>query len=57
MKGVKDLLLIRIMVLDSFSSRLFLPNRVGVWGGSAGGHLVALLGTSGDVDRWDAVKG
>ncbi|MBI3740223.1 MAG: alpha/beta hydrolase [Chloroflexi bacterium] len=22
------------------------PNRVGVWGGSAGGHLVALLGTS-----------
>jgi acetyl esterase/lipase len=24
-------------------------NRVGVWGASAGGHLVALLGTSGDV--------
>ncbi len=22
------------------------PNRIGVWGGSAGGHLVALLGTS-----------
>lgn len=25
------------------------PERVGVWGASAGGHLVALLGTSGDV--------
>ncbi len=25
------------------------PNKIGVWGGSAGGHLVALLGTSGDV--------
>lgn len=25
------------------------PERIGVWGGSAGGHLVALLGTSGDV--------
>jgi len=25
------------------------PKRVGVWGSSAGGHLVALLGTSGDV--------
>jgi len=25
------------------------PERVGVWGSSAGGHLVALLGTSGDV--------
>ena len=25
------------------------PDRVGVWGSSAGGHLVALLGTSGDV--------
>ncbi len=25
------------------------PNRVGVWGSSAGGHLVALVGTSGDV--------
>lgn len=24
--------------------------RVGVWGSSAGGHLVALLGTAGDVD-------
>ncbi|MBN1124986.1 MAG: alpha/beta hydrolase [Sedimentisphaerales bacterium] len=24
------------------------PNRIGVWGGSAGGHLVALLGTTGD---------
>ena len=25
------------------------PNRIGVWGDSAGGHLVALLGTSGDA--------
>jgi len=25
------------------------PNRIGVWGSSAGGHLVSLLGTSGDV--------
>jgi acetyl esterase/lipase len=25
------------------------PKRIGVWGGSAGGHLVALLGTSADV--------
>jgi acetyl esterase/lipase len=25
------------------------PNRIGVWGSSAGGHLVALLGTSGGV--------
>jgi acetyl esterase/lipase len=25
------------------------PDRFGVWGSSAGGHLVALLGTSGDV--------
>ncbi len=25
------------------------PNRIGVWGGSAGGHLVALMGTAGDV--------
>jgi acetyl esterase/lipase len=25
------------------------PNKIGVWGASAGGHLVSLLGTSGDV--------
>ena len=31
------------------------PNRVGVWGSSAGGHLVALLGTAGDVSKWDEV--
>lgn len=29
------------------------PDRVGVWGSSAGGHLVALLGTAGDEARWD----
>ena len=30
------------------------PERFGVWGSSAGGHLVALLGTSGDVKEFDA---
>lgn len=29
------------------------PNRIGVWGASAGGHLVALLGTAGDVNDFD----
>ena len=29
------------------------PQRIGVWGSSAGGHLVALLGTSGDVKDFD----
>ena len=29
------------------------PGRFGVWGSSAGGHLVALLGTSGDVKAFD----
>lgn len=29
------------------------PNRFGAWGSSAGGHLVALLGTSGDVKNFD----
>ena len=29
------------------------PNRFGVWGSSAGGHLVALLGTSGDVKAFE----
>jgi acetyl esterase/lipase len=29
------------------------PNRVGVWGASAGGHLVALLGTTGGVKEFD----
>ncbi|HZS09640.1 MAG TPA: alpha/beta hydrolase [Blastocatellia bacterium] len=29
------------------------PNRFGVWGPSAGGHLAALLGTSGDVKEFD----
>ncbi len=30
------------------------PERFGVWGSSAGGHLVALLGTSGGVKEFDA---
>lgn len=29
------------------------PNRFGVWGSSAGGHLVALLGTSGEVKEFE----
>ena len=29
------------------------PTRFGVWGSSAGGHLVALVGTSGDVKPFD----
>jgi acetyl esterase/lipase len=29
------------------------PNHIGVWGASAGGHLVALLGTAGDVNDFD----
>ena len=29
------------------------PQRFGVWGSSAGGHLVALAGTSGDVKQFD----
>ena len=31
--------------------------KVGVWGSSAGGHLVALLGTSGGIGKWDQVGG
>lgn len=30
------------------------PQRFGVWGSSAGGHLAALVGTSGDVKEFDA---
>ena len=29
------------------------PDRFGVWGASAGGHLAALLGTSGDISAFD----
>lgn len=29
------------------------PDRFGAWGSSAGGHLVAFLGTSGDVKEFD----
>ena len=29
------------------------PTRIGVWGASAGGHLVALLGTAGDEAAFD----
>ncbi len=28
------------------------PDRFGAWGASAGGHLVAMLGTASDVDAW-----
>lgn len=33
------------------------PDRVGVWGSSAGGHLVALLGTSGGVKELEGKVG
>jgi acetyl esterase/lipase len=33
------------------------PDHIGVWGASAGGHLVALLGTSGDVKDLDGRDG
>jgi acetyl esterase/lipase len=29
------------------------PNRFGAWGASASGHLVAMLGTAGDVNEFD----
>jgi acetyl esterase/lipase len=29
------------------------PNRFAAWGSSAGGHLVALLGTTGDINEFD----
>jgi len=29
------------------------PDRFGVWGSSAGGHLAALVGTSGNIDSFD----
>jgi acetyl esterase/lipase len=33
------------------------PQRIGVWGSSAGGHLVSLLGTSGDVKELEGNNG
>jgi len=33
------------------------PQKIGAWGGSAGGHLVALLGTSGDVKALEGSGG
>lgn len=33
------------------------PDRIGVWGTSAGGHLVSMLGTSGDVPSMDGSIG
>jgi acetyl esterase/lipase len=33
------------------------PGRIGVWGASAGGHLVALLGTSGSVENLEGNGG
>jgi acetyl esterase/lipase len=35
----------------------FDPAKIGVWGGSAGGHLVALLGTTAELTKWDTVGG
>ena len=33
------------------------PDRIGVWGSSAGGHLVAMLGVSGDVKELEGTGG
>jgi acetyl esterase/lipase len=33
------------------------PDRLGVWGSSAGGHLVAMLGTAGDVEALEGALG
>lgn len=33
------------------------PDRIGVWGSSAGGHLVSLLGTSGGVRELEGILG
>jgi acetyl esterase/lipase len=33
------------------------PQKIGVWGSSAGGHLVAMLGTSGDVKEFEGTGG
>jgi len=33
------------------------PERIGAWGPSAGGHLVALLGTAADEKKWDTLGG
>jgi acetyl esterase/lipase len=33
------------------------PDKIGVWGASAGGHLVSLLGTSGDVKELEGEIG
>ena len=33
------------------------PDRIGVWGVSAGGHLVSMLGTSGDVKELEGENG
>jgi len=35
----------------------FDPERIAVWGGSAGGHLVSLLGTSGEVQELEGDLG
>ncbi|MCH8218210.1 MAG: alpha/beta hydrolase fold domain-containing protein [Planctomycetes bacterium] len=29
------------------------PDRIGAWGSSAGGHLVAMMGVAGDVEKFD----
>lgn len=33
------------------------PEKIGVWGTSAGGHLVSLLGTTGNIDKYNESGG
>ena len=32
------------------------PDRIGAWGSSAGGHMVAMMGAAGDVEKFDTHK-
>ncbi len=46
---------IRWLRVNRHAYRL-LPKRIGVWGSSAGGHLVSLLGTSGGVEELEGAS-
>ena len=47
-----------IRFLRKNATRFYInPDRIGVWGSSAGGHLTALMGTSGDVKELEGDSG